>query len=287
MKGNVMELTDEDKKKYLELFEKKIAKALADNAIDEQSLKRFLEDEKILHVEAPVVKELKRATSYWSTCGYPKSYNVKDISRQVATLRRLFPGIGGADEKIAKNELPPKAEGWFAIPRWELIGRTYIDAVEKALRVISTQRKVGERYALGNMQDYRLRQMSETAKMWKEIGKIQKGYDILIVPAQFGLCYREPPNLEAKNLFDANEFYLGVFAVSCMLLTHPMREQKSTQLHTACVGDEIARYYTDEYSTEDYLVFKVRAEKLNFFSDNDEDWIGYSGAVTAFLVGNK
>jgi len=285
MKGNVMELTDEDKKKYLELFEKKITKALADNAIDKESLKRFLVDEKILHIEAPVVKELKRPTKYWSTCGYPEHYKVKDISRQVATLRRLFPGIGGADEKIAKNELPPKAEGWFAIPRWELIGRTYIDAAEKALRVISAQRKVG-RYALGNMQDYRLRQMSESAKLWKEIGKIQKGYDILIVPAQFGLCYREPPNLEAKNLFDANEFYLGVFAVSCMLLTHPMREQKSMQLHTACVGDEIVRD-SDDYSTEDYMGFSMRGERLVFDKDYDDVWIGRSGAVTAFFVGNK
>lgn len=282
-----MELTDEDKQRYLELFERKITKALAENAIDEESLKRFLEDEKMLRIEAPVVKELRRkATQHWCMRGYPEPYKVKGISRQVAALRRLFPGIGGADEKIAKNELPPKAEGWFAIPRWELIGRTYIDAVEKVLRVISVQRNISEKYQLVNIRNYRLRQMSETAKMWKEIGKIQKGYDILIVPAQFGLCYREPPNLEAKNLFEANEFYLGVFAVSCMLLTHPMREQRGSQLHTACVGDEIA-CYSDDYSTEDYLGFSMRGERLVFDIDYDDVWIGRSGAVTAFLVGNK
>jgi len=54
-----------------------------------------------------------------SSYAYPKGYKVKGITEQTNILRQLFPGIGFADEKLAEQPLPPNAEGWFAIPKWE------------------------------------------------------------------------------------------------------------------------------------------------------------------------
>ncbi len=46
-----------------------------------------------------------------SSYAYPKGYKVKGITEQTNILRRLFPGIGNALEKLADQPLPPNAEG--------------------------------------------------------------------------------------------------------------------------------------------------------------------------------
>ncbi len=66
-----------------------------------------------------------------SNYGYFSGYKPKGIIEQTNILRQFFPGIGSADEKLAEQPLPPNAEGWFAIPRWEKIAPTYGEAVGK------------------------------------------------------------------------------------------------------------------------------------------------------------
>ena len=73
---------------------------------------------------------------------YPEGYKVKEIAEQLATLRQLFPELEGTtfDESIADRPLPQGAEGWFAIPRWEKLGSTYNNAVDKVLAKIGSER---------------------------------------------------------------------------------------------------------------------------------------------------
>src|SRR3989344_499706 len=55
-----------------------------------------------------------------SGCMYPGGYKVKGVAEQSKTLKSLFPELKDAtfDEGMATRQLPPNAEGWFAIPGW-------------------------------------------------------------------------------------------------------------------------------------------------------------------------
>ena len=174
-----------------------------------------------------------------SSYAYPSDYKVKGITEQTNILRGSFPDIGYAHEYIANKPLPPNAEGWFVIPRWEKIAPTYCEAVKKVLAIIGSKRKFYN-YREGQSGPQYLRQHARTVKMFQRLGDEQKDYDILIVPAQFGLRHRGRSVRRAREVFAANEFGLGAFAIACMLLTHPEREVQWEQLHVDCAGDEFA-----------------------------------------------
>ncbi len=68
-----------------------------------------------------------------SSYGYLSGYKPKGVTEQTNILRQLFPGVGFADEQNEPRPVPPNAEGWFAIPRWQTIAPTYGEAVQKVL----------------------------------------------------------------------------------------------------------------------------------------------------------
>jgi hypothetical protein len=181
-----------------------------------------------------------------SQYGYHSGYQPKPVAEQITRLRELFPELGTADVEIASRELPPNAEGWFAIPRWEKIAPTYNEAVEKVLALLSStgngkfnnwrERKLGPN---------RLRQHERTVAMLKKLGNQQIEHDILIVPAQFGLHHRGRSIHWAREVFNASEFGLGAFAVGIMLLTHPERFKHHDDLWIDCTGDQYDHPYGD------------------------------------------
>ena len=183
-------------------------------------------------------EEVKSSYGYLS--GYKKP---KGITEQTNILRQLIPGIGFANEELAQKPLPEngEAEGYFAIPRWESVAKTYGEAVQKVIDMIKQTRN-------GNFYNYRegqlgsryLQQSGKTAKAFRKLGEEQKGYDILVVPAQLGLRHRGRSVRRACEVFTANEFGLGAFAIGIMLLTHPERFQHYDDLWIDCVGDEFA-----------------------------------------------
>jgi len=178
-----------------------------------------------------------------SSYGYPEGFEINSISEQVAILQRLFPGIGFANEKIAERPLPKGAEGWFAIPRWQILAPTYGEAVRKVV-VMNERIRKDEGYShykcsLPFGPEY-LRQLQETVQVFQKFGDTQKGYDILVVPANFGIRHRGRSVRRALEVMNANEVGLGTFAVGIMLLTNPKREVVEEQLHIKCAGDEFA-----------------------------------------------
>ena len=197
-------------------------------------------------------KDEEVASSY----GYFSSYKPKIITEQTDRLRELFPGIGYADDKIAEGDLLKHAEGWFAIPKWEKVAPTYGEAVQKVFDLIKQTRD-------GNFFNYHedqtgpknLRQTSKTANVFQKLGNEQKDHDILVVPAQFGLCHRGRSVRRAHEVFAENEFGLDSFAIGIMILTHPERLQHYDDLYIDCAGDEFTPYADGDFSNAPFFNF--------------------------------
>ncbi len=204
--------------------------------------------------------------------GYYSGYEPKSIAEQMKILRGLFPKIGNADESLAEGKLPLGAEGWFAIPRWQDFAATYAEAVEIALAKI--EEVYGDNFYnchKGRLGLYSLRQSVETADMLERIGQEQEFYDVLVIPAQFGLRHRGRSIRRSVEVFADDEFGLGVFAICIMILTHPERIMHHSDLWIDCFGDE----YDDPNSGVriDYSIF------FGFIRDRVECDMGWSGYV--------
>lgn len=154
-------------------------KALEEMDLDKQELQLLIENGK------KIQREVEYAIEKLVTYVYPARYHPKSITEQTNILREFFPGIGYANEKIVEQSLPERAEAWFAIPRWENIAATYNEAVQKVLWRIEEQRK-GNIIAEKNLGSQYLRELPNKVQKLQILAEQQKGYDILVVPAQFG-----------------------------------------------------------------------------------------------------
>jgi hypothetical protein len=218
-----------------------------------------------------------------SNYGYPKGYRVKGITEQTNILRRLISGVGFADEKLAERSLPNGAEGFFAIPRWQTVGKTYGEATEKIFALLNKQRNGNFRnWREGKLGGQYLRQSERTAAVFQKLGDEQEGYDILIVPAQFGKRHAGRSVRRVLEVMPrSSEFGLGAFAVGCMLLTHPERLIDYNDLWIDCSGDEYAPGGDGQFVNAPYFNFNGGDLKFNTnWVDNPND--NY-GSASGFL----
>jgi len=223
-----------------------------------------------------------------SNYGYLSGYKrPKDIHIQANRLRELFPGLGHASEMMEDPRIvhqlgigsisgAPLAEGWFAIPRWEKIASTYGEAVQRVLDLINLTRDGKfEKCCHGVLGLENLRQTAKTAAMFKKISIEQKGRDILVFPAQFGLRHRGRSDRRAIEVMRSNEFGLGAFGTGIMLLTHLERLQRFNDLKIGCAGDYFVsggRYTPFFYFHTGNLVFDT-----NYIGNADETCGAASG----------
>lgn len=226
-----------------------IEKVLVELGLDNPGAQRVIEHgdefaEAIRNAAIASLKDLSVSDKFKdeeveSNYGYLSGYKPKGLTEQTNRLRELFPGIGYANEKLAEGALPPNAEGWFAIPRWEKVAPTYNEAVQKVLDLIKQTRN-GKfyNYREGQLGPERLRQTARGQKLWETLGNEQKDNDILVVPAQFGLRHRGRSVRRAREVMQVNEFGLGAFAIGIMILTHPERLMNYDDLYIDCAGDE-------------------------------------------------
>lgn len=218
-----------------------------------------------------------------STYGYLSGYKPKPIAEQVEILRWLFPSVGFANEKVAEGKLPECAEGWFAIPKWQFIATTYNEAVEIVLAAIREVRK-GKFYNHrdGLLGPEHFRQTSRAEEVFWLLDKMQKDYDILVVPAQFGLRHRGRSVRRSDEVFTTREFGLNTFAVGIMILTHPERLMDYNDLWIDCPGDE----YDDpnsaiRFSCSTYFTFVN--DRVEFGGRWTSDAYASSGSVSGFV----
>ncbi len=284
----IQSITSGQEKQFKRFVEDAAEKALKEVGLDKDGLQKLIEngDEFQADIVASIKKysvsnqfaDEERESDYM----YPEGYKVKRITTQTNILRQLIPGIGFADEKLAEQPLPPNAEGWFAIPRWQKVAKTYGEAVEKVLKLIRQQHK-GKFYNWreGKLGEQYLRQHERTAKKLQVLGYQQKDYDILVVPAQFGLRHRGRSVRRAREVFTANEFGLGAFEIGCMLLTHPERLVSYDDLWIDCAGDEYAPGADGGVSLAPY--FRFHDGGVGFGADWFDGAYSYDGSASGFL----
>jgi len=211
---------------------------------------------------------------------YPPTYRVRPLEAQVTELRKLFPGLGGCNERLGRKPLPEGAEAWFAIPRWQALAPTYNEALERMVEVLSTRRKFSNRI-IGKMGDKFLRQCERSKLAQKILCEQQEGNDILVVGAQAGMLHRGSSARRTRVTMAGNEYALGVFAIGCLLLTHPERLSTGETLMIDCGGDEYSvrgDYTFDRVPLFDYDMAGI--EFSIFYEDRARNlW----GTPTAFL----
>jgi hypothetical protein len=211
---------------------------------------------------------------------YPPTYHVKPVEAQVTELRKLFPSLGNCMEKLARKPLLEGAEAWFAIPRWQALAPTYNEAVEIVLAVLATKRKFQNRI-VGRLGQIYLRQSERSKLAEKILADQQQGQDFMVMAAQFGMLHRGCSARRARVAMAGNEFGLGVFAVACMLLTHPERLSIEDTLMIDCGGDEYSMrgdYTFDRVPLFDYDISGI--EFSIFYEDRSRNlW----GTPTGFL----
>ncbi|HRY76754.1 MAG TPA: hypothetical protein P5524_01150 [Candidatus Paceibacterota bacterium] len=281
-------ITDGQKKQVKRFAEDAVDRALTKGLLDKDSIQRLIGNGG--EFQADIIASIKKHSfsnqfsdeEVESSYGYPSGYKPKGITEQTNILRQLFPGVGFADEKLAQQPLPPNAEGWFAIPRWQSIAKTYNEAVQKVLDLIKKQYK-GKFYACheGKLEVHYLRQHERTMKKFEVLSEQQKGYDILVVAAQFGFRHRGRSVRRAREVFMANEFGLGAFEIGCMIFTHPVRLLGTANLWIDCTGDEYSPDKNSLFSQTPF--FDSTANEFMF----GMRWIGVSsnhcGSASGFL----
>jgi len=220
------------------------------------------------------------SSRYGYLSGYTKP---KDVIWQSNRLRELFSGIGFHDEKLAMQmSMPEGAEGLFVIPRWQTLAKTYGEAVHVVLTKLNETRKDKFiNYREDEMGPDNLRESARKAEVMEQIAQSQKGYDLLVIPAQFGIVHRGHSVRRARVVIGNKGFGLGAFEVGIMLLTHPERLQHYDDLWIDCAGDEFKPGFEHEFS---------RAPLFNFSDDGlefDASRVGHAhgryGSASAFL----
>lgn len=205
-----------------------------------------------------------------SLYGYLSGYRIpKNITMQCNILRRFFPELGSADEKLAERPLPHHAEGWFAIPKWQALAGTYGEAVQKVFDALRITRR-GKFYNCreGELDSAHLRQSARTTEIFQKVVDEQEKHTILVVPAQFGIRHRGRSVRRAREVFLQNEFDefgLGSFEVGIMLLTHPDRLQHYDDLWVDCAGDDFNDLNDDARFS--------RIPSFNYFYDGDLQFV--------------
>ncbi len=225
-----------------------------------------------------------------SDCCYDINYtNPRSVEYQVDILRRHFPSLGLYDRTIANRRLPKHAEGWFAVPNWKSIDHRYWSALGKMLEIFSQNRNIS--LPLGfradrDLEGY-LRRHERTEKLLGKIMHQQKGFDIFILPAQFGMLHRGRTVCRSRHLMLGNEFGLGAFEVAAMLLTHPERMSDSRALCIDCPGDEYnfdgiesakPNTHVTQFCFDDHTPFELEFSVDSIYSLRSD-----FGSATAFL----
>ena len=270
-----------------------VEKVLADLGLDNPGAQRVIEhgDELVAamteaftaSIQDLSVTDKYKGEEVKSTKVYPSGFKVKSIAEQIKLLCDLL-GMNGVQiggmQALSEQPLPQHAEGYYAIPRWQAIAPTYGEALDKVLAAIAKQRKF-QNYRQGQTGPDSIRQTQRSISFFEKLAAEQPDRDILVVPAQFGMRHRGRSVRRAREVFMANEFGLGAFAVACMILTHPERFTKYEDLCVDCSGDEASPGADGDFSLAPSFFWDDGEVEFYFFwTDSAYD---YFGTVSGFV----
>jgi hypothetical protein len=275
--------------KIKQIAETALNRVIDEDFLDEDDTQKILENsDKFQSDIITIVRKQLRSKRFVdeeskSKYGYSSGYNSPiEIAEQVNILRQLFPHIGFANENISKQPLPSDAEGWFAILRWELFGDTYEEALERIFYLIKERCK-GNFYKC-HEEPRRMRYLQQNKRTVEKLEFLknqQLEYDILVIPAQFGILHRGRSVRRVHEIIKGNEFDLGPFEVACMLLTHLNRLANQDDLRINCSG---AEYIDSENSFVFYVpTFHFSNNKIILDMIWDGHYYEHYGLATGFL----
>lgn len=214
---------------------------------------------------------------------YPEEYSIKPVCEQLVELSRHFPDLNSGPVLSCSKELPqlPEgAEGWFVVPKFERVAKTYNDAVEAVLGKIADSRKF-RNYNKGKLGPKYLRLSERTVVALEMLGEKQEG-DFLLIPAQFGLTHRGRSVRRVREIIgNSNEFGLGSFIIGCMILAHPERLVGWERLRINCPGDEYSLDADGDFSCASLFVFNAGGVKFYAYKV-DSALVSY-GPVSGFV----
>lgn len=214
------------------------------------------------------------------------------IDEQISCLRKLFPDIGSADEKIAKQMFPSGASGWYAIPDWKKIAPTRGEAIKKVLTLIKKKRN-GKflNYLEGRLNSKHLQQKERSIAMWRGIEEEQKGHDIFIVAAQLGSVSLRGSSLpDRQYVFDDDEFGFGIYEVGIILLTHHRHLMNSyNDLWIKLIGDEFSCTGDGKFKRTPFFCFISGKLRLgaDIFKSMDDNCGQASGFLQKRLLNSR
>lgn len=235
-----------------------------------------------------------------STYGYLSGYERPvAISDQIDIMRshwpQLKPDLAARyyREAYPKLVVPNWVEGPFCLIRPGFFSNVYGEEVEEVLKALAKDRR-GKfiNYREGRLGQKYLRQSEQTLASLQAITEAQRGSDILIVPAQFGIRFRGKSVRRSRALFVTNEYGQGVKDGGTMLLTHPIRLQHrllTLPINLQHRDDLWLDFPGDEYSDggdgrfEHAPCFRFREGRLGFaaywVTSADEHYGSVSGFV--------
>jgi hypothetical protein len=220
-----------------------------------------------------------------SSYGYLSGYAApKLLEEQITRLKELFPELAQstADLSIGSQPVPPNAEGYFVIPRWQLFGKTYAEAVQKVLDKIKDVRQGAfHNFRNGQIDDAHLRLHQKTADALEALSKDQPGHDLLVLAAQFGLRHAGRSVRRARVVMTGNEFGLDSFAIGIMTLTHPIRLENVDDLWIDCPGAEFSPDGGGDFSESP--CFEFYDGEVWFDTHDVDDADAYYGSASGFL----
>jgi len=279
-------MTDGQIAKVKELLEA----ALRRSGLDENGVQRVIEkggnfQKRII----PVLQELGKLPyadeEVKSTYGYPKDWQLKSVSEQLAALQQVeyFKLLNATYvDKIAKNfsELPEGAEGLAIIPKPSKVASSYNGAVVLMTELMAKQRKDWYNYRRGCLGSDHLRLTDKTEQALAKLEKETPG-DFLVIPVQTGLRHCGRSVRQARGMFSSNEWGLGPYEVGIILLVHPERLQKYKHLGIDCTGCEYSSAADGQF--DDCLYFNWGGGRLGF-SDGWGSGSGQDcGSASGFL----
>lgn len=205
------------------------------------------------------------------------------MAEQARILREHFPELasGTYDENALQGAFPDWVEGPFALLRWQLLANTYGQALERVLGELSKTRG-GKfiNYRRGQLGPDWLRQTTKKVEAMDRIASRQEGHDILVVPAQFGICHHGRSVSQARKAMVTTEFVFGGLEVATMLLTHPERLRDFRDLSADCAGDEYSWNANGQFFRA--LCFSFSCGRLEFSARVVGSPFSYYGPVSGF-----
>ncbi len=210
---------------------------------------------------------------------------IEDLETQVTALLQRFPALGRiGQEYAARLELPSGAEGLFAIPPWQRLGRTYGEATNRIFDLLAGQRAFCN-HRPGVISAQYLRETPHKVSAFARLGLRQRDLNIWVIAAQMGLNNRHQSIDRVRKHMAKHEFGLGAYETAIILYTNPNILDFDNDNGIDCPGDEVSPDGHQNFSHAPCF-YGVDKNIIHAFRSIHAPDVG-SGSITGYIPLNE